>query len=746
MKIKLLLLMLFVVLNIIIFIFTEINKSQKINVALSLHKKQLNVSYKTVKYHQEIVVKNTIQYVKNTSMDILNKISDASEKEKYILRKKLFNRLLDRYKEVKSSGVYQFQFTLPDNKTFLRMHKPNMYGDDLTGVRYSIEKVNKTKKSVSGFEGGKTTHAYRYVYPLFNDLNEYIAAIEVSFSSDYIQKYLTSIENIHSHLLIKKEVFSKKEWEKEQKKDKYHESSENSDFMFLITSQHKGEVCIIDNKKKLKNFSKMIKIKIEEGKSFNFYTKHKDKEHYINTLYDEHIDVITFLPIKNTDGNISSWIVSYTFDNYISETLKYTTIIRLVLFIALAILMALIYKILSQRNRLAIKVEEKTDEINRYFNLITDGIAIVDTDTNKFVDCNKSFEKLTGYSKDELVLLEINKIHPKESLSYVVREFEAQAKKEKMIALNIPILHKDGNTITMVDISTDSYKKNKQHLNIGIFRNIEDRLILENKLLDLNKNLEDKVSFQIEKLRQKDNLLFQQSKLAAMGEMLGNIAHQWRQPLSAISSIATGTKIQKEINCLSDKDLISSLDNINHTVQYLSETIEDFRNFFNPNNGGLSEFDVELIIDKTLKLMSSQLSKNETEVILNVENYRLLSYENELIQVLINILNNARDALLKKEDNERKLIFINAYKKENRYCIEMLDSAGGVHKDILERIFEPYFTTKHQSQGTGIGLYMSEEIVKKHLHGTLSVKNENYEYGNEKFQGAKFSIQIPINR
>jgi signal transduction histidine kinase len=242
--------------------------------------------------------------------------------------------------------------------------------------------------------------------------------------------------------------------------------------------------------------------------------------------------------------------------------------------------------------------------------------------------------------------------------------------------------------------------------------------------------------------RHQEELFIQQSKMAAMGEMIGNIAHQWRQPLSIISMSATGMKLQKEMKCLSDEELNSGLSEINTSVQYLSSIIDDFRSFFNPSNNKVSEFSISNTITKTLNLVKAQFTSKDIEIIQNIENFELQSIENEIIQVLINILNNARDALILRE-NQRRLIFIDIYSKNEMSYIEIKDNAGGIPKDIINRIFEPYFTTKDKSEGTGIGLYMSEEIAKKHLNGNLFVSNEIYIFDDIEYTGAKFVLEIP---
>ncbi|MAC84146.1 MAG: histidine kinase [Arcobacter sp.] len=261
--------------------------------------------------------------------------------------------------------------------------------------------------------------------------------------------------------------------------------------------------------------------------------------------------------------------------------------------------------------------------------------------------------------------------------------------------------------------------------------------VIAEMFLDYKKRIEK----EIENTIKKEKLLIQQSKMAAMGEMIGNIAHQWRQPLSTISTASTGAKIQKEMNCLSDESLTNSLTAINDSAQYLSRTIDDFRDFFNPSNNKKEEFNISETISKALNLVNSQFASKDIEIIQNIEEYKLISVENKLIQVLINILNNARDALITTE-NQRRLIFINTYKKDDISYIEILDNAGGIGANTIDRIFEPYFTTKHKSLGTGIGLYMSKEIIDKHLNAILLASDEKYSYEGFEYTGARFKIDF----
>ncbi len=269
-----------------------------------------------------------------------------------------------------------------------------------------------------------------------------------------------------------------------------------------------------------------------------------------------------------------------------------------------------------------------------------------------------------------------------------------------------------------------------------IFINISN--ILESKFqkyqADIQKQIKDNIK--------KDNIMAHQSKMAAMGEMIGNIAHQWRQPLSTISTIVTGMKMQKELGVLTQEDEIESLTLVNKHVQYLSTTIDDFRDFFKPQKIA-KKFDIQSAFDKAIGLVKVQFNSKSIEIFKDIEHVELNSLENELIQVLINILNNARDELVKKQTN--RYIFVNVKKCNKNLEIFIKDNAGGIPNEVLTSIFEPYFTTKSTQNGTGIGLFMSEEIVKKHLKGNIFVSNDSFNYDGKNYHGAVFKIILPLN-
>ncbi len=366
------------------------------------------------------------------------------------------------------------------------------------------------------------------------------------------------------------------------------------------------------------------------------------------------------------------------------------------------------------------RIEMEEMEFKNLFETSEVGLAINDKD-GKFIKVNKKFARMLAYKSSE-------ELYDKYWNDIILGSFNEdeqklfnELKNEKIEKLNLEKDYKraDGTVF-------DGYLSAT-----AFYIDSEFKYILSS-LIDISE------------VKEKDNILFQQSKMAAMGEMLANIAHQWRQPLSAISTASSGLKIQNAVGVINKEDLDSSLDLIKNTSLYLSNTIEDFRNFFNPENKEKIEIEVDTLITQALNLLSAQFKNKKIKVIKDIENINLKILRNELIQVILNLLNNSRDALTQIDSIEKKLIFIKV-KKEDKYAvISIKDNAGGIDEKIINRVFEPYFTTKHKAQGTGIGLYMVDEIVKKHMNGEIKVENLEFLYEGKVYKGVEFKLYISI--
>lgn len=249
----------------------------------------------------------------------------------------------------------------------------------------------------------------------------------------------------------------------------------------------------------------------------------------------------------------------------------------------------------------------------------------------------------------------------------------------------------------------------------------------------------------IEDLKRKENLMAEQTKLAAMGEMLGNIAHQWRQPLNIISMSSSNLKLKNDIGELCSSTLSESLSLILRTTNHLSDTIDTFNDFLKTDKEK-SFFNVNENIKNSISLVDSFFKNFNIDIILELEEGIFInSLANEFSQAFINILNNAKDAIvLNLKDNEYGLIKIKTKKIDNFIEISILDNAKGIEKDILNKIFEPYFTTKHKYQGTGLGLYMTRKIINSSMGGEITVQNKKFVHNQKKYEGAEFKIKIPI--
>jgi len=274
---------------------------------------------------------------------------------------------------------------------------------------------------------------------------------------------------------------------------------------------------------------------------------------------------------------------------------------------------------------------------------------------------------------------------------------------------------------------------------------LEFNLTEYNFILTITENKENDILMilqNITEIRKKDKQLLEQSKLASMGEMIGNIAHQWRQPLSSITAFSSGLLLKLQLNTLTEEKIEYACEAINKNAQYLSKTIDDFRNFIK-GKSFKTTFNLNDAINDFLDIIGASAEHNNIKIIKNIDkNIQIYSSENELNQCLINIFNNAKDAFREKNIDER-LFFVDIYASEDKVFIELKDNAGGIPEDIIQNIFEPYFTTKHKSQGTGLGLYMTYQLINKSLKGSITATNKKYIYNNQTFKGAIFTIILP---
>ena len=529
----------------------------------------------------------------------------------------------------------------------------------------------------------------------------------------------------------------------------------------LIQSQvHDGEIINISGRQRM--LSQKIAL-------FAIYYKNKKLEETIKLMEDSHNDLLsrdisnelkniyyskpTMLDFKvkeyikhakkfsNTrDGRSLSYVLQNSqillkeLDSAVSiyqneNEVKIDNLSKNELYIFILILLTLVFEAFFIFKPANNEVKRKTKELmqeKEYSDIITqiNTNAIIAIDNNyNVLTFNKSAQEMFGFEAFEMLHQNsLKKIIPEkyqQQHDVGLSSFLKSGKlKNKSMVFELEGKHKDG-TLFPIKISFGTKTQNNHKIVVANIQNIT-------------------------KDKEKDNLIIHQSRIAAMGEMIGNIAHQWRQPLSSISTLSTGAKLRLMNNLITEDEIKDTFHKINNQTQHLSKTIDDFRDFFNKSNKK-ETFNINDIIDKSITLIEASYKSNNINIFIKRKNIKALIKGNssELSQVLLNILNNAKDILLEK-NIDKKVVLIKIKIKENQVILNINDNAGGIPQDIKMKIFDPYFTTKHQSQGTGIGLFMSKQIIEKHFNGTLIANNKEFKIDANKYYGASFSIKIDL--
>ena len=360
----------------------------------------------------------------------------------------------------------------------------------------------------------------------------------------------------------------------------------------------------------------------------------------------------------------------------------------------------------TQKELIQKEILQQKEELELIFNYSKDGIAILDLNT-RFLNFNNSFIEMTGYTKDELLEktafgmlvdkdIDKNKIIIKKILEegFITNHEETFAFKEKRVFTNFSV----------------SLLPNKETL-LMIIKDVSSLKVLQ-----------------------------EQSKLASLGEMIGNIAHQWRQPLSLISTVASSLKVKSEYDMLTKEDINEVSASIVKQTEYLSNTIDNFRDFIKGDKL-YTNISIKDVLENSLTLVSASLNNNFVNLILELnDDLTIFGNKNELTEAFLNIISNSKDVLKSIEEKDR-FIFIKTKKiDENKLELKFLDSGGGIDESIISKVLEPYFTTKHKSQGTGLGLAIVDKIVRERHKASIEIYNEEFIYNGKKYKGLSFKI------
>jgi len=631
-------------------------------------------------------VKNQEFHLKNRYLDENKKFltSQMIEALKHNKREKLQELALPLFQSLKKNDEYieLMQFHLKDGSSFLRLHNLKHFGDLIAKKRKMVQNIHQKHKEIDGFEYGELGISYRVLTPIFYK-DEYIGAFEIGVSPKKILDHVSFFNNLEG----------------------------------VINFSGKGNKTI--QYEKIKNIKLFHYLSLADNK--------KEKNSFrLDNLY---MALYSF-EVLSYDGEA---IGNFLFFNDLSSYYKefYTIVSQLVLVgvIGFFAILTMLYYIL---HLYAQKLEKAYNEVEVILDNQQNIVFL--TNGKRLTQANKVFFQFLGFKDLEDFL----KSHQ------CICDF---------------FVEEDGYLTTKIgDLDWTSYVilyPNETHLakiiqneNEYIFRVcghiVEANIEAEKDLVVITlEDITQKLMRQKE-LKAKNILLEQQSRLAALGEMIGNIAHQWRQPLSVITTTITGLQVKYDFGLPVTQEMIGEVsESIVKQANYLSKTIDDFRDFIK-NDSTEELFSISKVIYDTTNILHATLKSNHIELVTDVdESITYKGYPNQLSQAILNIINNAKDAFLTQENDEKKIL-LSIQKIDNKILIRISDNAGGIPKEIKEKIFDPYFTTKHQSQGTGLGLYISAEIIKKHFGGKIYIEDIEEVGDVVIYKGTAFIIELPI--
>ncbi|MFW6307131.1 MAG: PAS domain S-box protein, partial [Campylobacterales bacterium] len=644
------------------------------------------------------------------ALELLNRLHRGEGEELEALREEFIEHISYIKRQVDHMNFSQIHFHDANINSLYRSHAPYKYGDSLEEFRKSVAYVNKHKEYTYGLEEGRVINGFRFVYPIFYE-EEFIGSVGFSIGTRVMQNELADIYSGNFWIVLDRALIESVTFE-----DSYNE-------FYVDTPLSKSLIVEknINNIKKLEHL--LVELK-ESGldKELDF------KETYELVKLDGKNYLVLLTPLENIDGKRMGYLVYATQDRYLSLFRTEFVVAASIFTVLWIIVLISSLKIFRTHSKLMLENSKRKEAEHKLKNLNTHledkvkieiekraqkesllssifenaPLGIVVSDENRVVrDVNPAFLYMTGYEKQDIVAKSIQNISIKEEEDMLLKfQKELLAGKRDTYTLEKGYIKQDG-SIIRANVYV-SRLKGKGNLLLGM---IED--ITQKKELD-------------KKQRVQEEMLIQQSKMAMMGEMMGAIAHQWRQPLNSLSMLIQNLEDAYEFGSFDEDMLRDSVAKSMFQIEYMSRTIDDFRNFYRPDKHK-KKFDILSSINHVIQLIHAQLAHHNIEIVVDsLEGFEFYAHgvESEFRQVILNILSNAKDSIIaSKDEGSLGRIRVNLLKDGEKNVVEICDSGSGVPEEIASRIFEPYFTTKLDSKGTGVGLYMSKIIIENNMDG-----------------------------
>jgi diguanylate cyclase (GGDEF)-like protein/PAS domain S-box-containing protein len=390
MKLRYIFILSFILLSSTTYLITNHYKNKAISVQLNASINSLETNYNSILHDYEVtseaIVYSILEFPR--VKEILVQIKTASIEKRKILRDELYNLLKKDFAAYKKMGVKLMLFTEPNNKVFLRMHKPEIYSDNVSQVRFGVVSVNKTHKMMKGFEQGKISHAFRHIYPIFDNNNNFLASLDISFSSERLQKTLDDAHKLHSHFLVRKDIINSRIWSVKDVSTPYKHGIEHKNYL-MTKRKDENHIDLEASKQIILNNKDIIETNIAKSNKFAIYGNYKDSAM-----------VITFVPVRSIIPAMQAeaYLVSYTLCKNIALLNNEYFILQVSSIIIIFILMLMIYSILEQKEEL----KKQHRRYHKLMNLASDGIFIMKLD-GEIVEVSLTSAKMLGYTEEEMI-------------------------------------------------------------------------------------------------------------------------------------------------------------------------------------------------------------------------------------------------------------------------------------------------------------------------------------------------------
>ncbi len=653
-----------------------------------------------IKFEQNSILKSKKDRIKNQSIIAYNLTQSLYKKTKNLSREKQIEFIVSSLRNI-SQTKNDINYFIIDKKGTLLLNSQNPKDEnqnfkdfkDINGFAFINKIVNSSHKKQTfnqyfWYKPNSNITAKKIVYSrYFKNLDiiigsgSFLKAEKSELKNRFIKKISQQNYNNEEYLLL-------------YKINSLNNITTNSD---LLAKRN-----IKPSKEELNAIKKLMIRTNYKGNNYITYSNNQ------KVMYGTYLSELRyFMAVGVNLSNIYNIIQK---ERVISLENMYSNIIKLFIIISIMTVIFLIFSILFTKKIEKLfenykkRVIRNEQRFKLLFNYSNDAFIISEIKQSQALisSFNDTALNVTKYEKEELLKTDFFSLFDDLQMDIL--------KEGSSIFKTLTLRTKEGHFKT-VELNTVTFYYEEEKLLFASIRDITERTLLKK-----------------EKTKQED-ILIQKSKMAAMGEMIGNIAHQWRQPLSQISGLFFDIESAYDFKELNKKYLENRVDEANDLVEYMSKTIDDFRNFFNPNS--IKEnFYMHEAVSNAVNIISSTLKYHNIKIEVDIyEQIEINGYKSEYSQAIVNIISNAKDILIERKiKNPLIKIYI---KDKCTLCIE--DNALGVDKEIIDKIFDPYFTTKFE-YGTGIGLYMTKLIVEEKMDGSIYVENSN--------EGAIFSIKV----